>query len=267
MSSLVRAVVSLVLIVSAAFFSPGISVAKKISNLCRISYPSDKQVEWKCRRLKGRETLESLFGGRWIDAARFNRMDRRHAYAGISIKVPDHPDDIKGFSPMPMHYEPAETEDKFILIDLAEEFLGAYERGNLVLSSPIAAGEKEHETPQGDFRITAYDSRHKSSVYTIEKTRKLYPMHFGLRFHISKDWVSFWIHGRDVPGYPASHGCIGLYDEAMQKSYYGYPKEPVLDDARRLFEWVISPAADDGKFHILKSGPKVRIINYAPVTK
>ncbi len=28
---------------------------------------------------------------------------------------------------------------------------------------------------------------------------------------------AFWIHGCDLPGYPASHGCVGLYDEEMQK--------------------------------------------------
>jgi hypothetical protein len=67
-----------------------------------------------------------------------------------------------------------------------------------------------------------------------------------------------------VPGYPASHGCIGLYDEAMQKKYYGFPKKPELDDARKLYEWVVSAVPDDGKFHILENGPKVVIIGHAP---
>ena len=222
------AVLSSVLLVSIIFFYPVISHAKKISNLCKVSYPSDKKVEWKCRRLKRGETLEGLFDDRWIDVARFNRVDRRHTYAGIAIKVPVHIDDIKDFTPLPAHYGPAEAEAKFILIDLAEEFLGAYEYGNLKFSSPIAAGEKDHETPKGDFRITAYDSKHKSSIYPVEKTDKPYPMYSGLRFYVSKSGVASWIHGRDVPGYPASHGCIGLYDEEMQKSYFGYPGKPVL---------------------------------------
>ena len=44
------------------------------------------------------------------------------------------------------------------------------------------------------------------------------------------------IHGRDLPGYPASHGCIGLYDEPMQKEQYGVPGDPELNDAKRRFE-------------------------------
>jgi len=29
---------------------------------------------------------------------------------------------------------------------------------------------------------------------------------------------------------------FGLYDEAMPKKHYGYPKKPELEDARRLYE-------------------------------
>lgn len=231
---------------------------------CKVRYPSDSMIDWKCQRIKKGENLEKLFGDRWIDVARFNRIDRRHVYPGISIKVPERLKDIENFSPLPQYYEPAKDETKFILIDLSEQFLGAYEYGGLVFSSPVATGEKGNETPTGDFRITAYNSRHRSSLYFIEKTNIPYPMHYGLRFHISRAGVAYWIHGRDIPGYPASHGCVGLYDEEMQKKYYKYPKDPVLQDSKRLFDWAISPLMDDGKFHLIKDGIKVRIIGKTP---
>lgn len=249
------------------FLVPSFSEAKIISSLCRINHPSDIHAEWECRKLKKGETLENIFKDRWIDIVRFNRVDRRHVYPGISIKVPKRLEDIKDFTPMPRYYQPAESEPKFILVNLSEQFLGAYEYGQLVFSSPIATGEKGNETPNGEFKIDAYDSRHKSSLYFIEKTRILYPMNYGLRFYTNRKGVSFWIHGRDLPGYPASHGCIGLYDEEMQKKYYGYPKNPELEDTKMLFEWVISPLQDDGKFHILKDGPKMLVIGSAPGTK
>ena len=254
-------------IVYLLFLVPSFSEAKIISSLCRINHPSDIHVEWECRKLKKGETLENIFKDRWIDIVRFNRVDRRHVYPGISIKVPKRLEDIKDFTPMPRYYQPAESEPKFILANLSEQFLGAYEYGRLVFSSPIATGEKGNETPNGEFKIDAYDSRHKSSLYFIEKTRILYPMYHGLRFYTNRKGVSFWIHGRDLPGYPASHGCIGLYDEEMQKKYYGYPKNPELEDAKMLFEWVISPLQDDGKFHILKDDPKMLVIGSAPGTK
>jgi hypothetical protein len=237
---------------------------KTVPAPCKISHTSDMLRKWECRRLRTGDTLESLFGDRWQDFARFNRIDRRHAYPGVSLKVPTQLDDMRGFTPMPGLYRPAESEAKFILIDLSEQFLGAYEYGRLVFSSPVATGEKSNKTPTGEFRITGFNRNHRSSLYFVENTVIPYPMNYGLRFHVNTSGVSYWIHGRDVPGYPASHGCIGLYDEAMQKKYYGFPKKPELDDARKLYEWVVSAVPDDGKFHLLESGPKVKIIGHAP---
>src|SRR5512139_658462 len=52
---------------------------------CEIAYPSNATIEWECRTLRSGESLEKLFGERWLDVARFNRIDRRHVRAGISI--------------------------------------------------------------------------------------------------------------------------------------------------------------------------------------
>ncbi len=248
-------------------FLSGISwgeALKSPPSLCKINYPSDAKVQWECRRLKKGETLESLFGDRWIDVVRFNRIDRRHVYPGVYLKIPMQLEDIRDFTPMPHDYPEAGGEAKFILVDLSEQFLGAYEYGRLVLSSPIAAGEKGHETPTGEFRITAFHRNHISSLYLIEDTDIPYPMDYALRFYISSKGISYWIHGRDIPGYPASHGCIGLYDEPMQKRYYRIPENPVLEDARTLYEWVLSPLPDDGEFHPLKNGPRMLIVGSAP---
>lgn len=233
--------------------------------LCAIEHPSDSNVTWECRRLRKGESLETLFGERWRDVLRFNRIDRRHIYRGIYLKVPNRLDDIENFTPMPATYLPAEKDAKFILIDLSEQFLGAYEFGRLVFSTPIATGEGGNCTPAGKFRITAVDPQHRSSLYFIEKTRIKYPMNYALRFFINSRGVEFWIHGRDLPGYPASHGCVGLYDEAMQKKYYKYPGKPMLEDAETLYKWVISPLADDGGLRVLKNGPRIQIIGHAPL--
>ena len=197
--------------------------------------------------------------------ARFNRIDRRHAWPGMTLKVPKRLEDIKYFSPLPAEYPPAEKEEKFILIDLSEQFLGAYTYGRLAFSFPIASGDSKFKTPTGEFRVTAFSRNHVSSLYKIEKTRIPYPMHYALRFLISSKDVAFWIHGRDLPGYPASHGCVGLYDEEMQKKYYRNPEEPVLEAARILYEWTIFPNPDDGEMHTLKNGPRVVVIGKSPI--
>ncbi len=241
-----------------SFLEKGADAAPARS-FCRI-YPGDKAIEWECRRLGKGETLEKLFGRRWQDVARFNRIDRRHANAGVYLKFPKRPDDLRDYTPLPRYYEPAETEEKLILVDLSKQFLGAYERGRLVFSIPVASGNKKNRTPVGKFRVSASNSKHKSSVYFIKDSDIPYPMNYGLRFYVDGDGVSYWLHGRDLPGYPASHGCLGLYDEEMQKTVYGAPRRPELTDAKRLFEWVLSPLSDDGKFHVLEKGPAVWVV-------
>ncbi|MDP2382077.1 MAG: L,D-transpeptidase [Nitrospirota bacterium] len=231
---------------------------------CEIHYPSDATVEWDCHVILPGESLETIFGESWNEGARFNRIDRRHAHAGLSIKVPRRIEDLVQFTPLPLFYPPGELDEKFILIDLTEQFLGAYEFGALRFDSPITSGNGRNETPAGEFRLAAAHRQHQSCLYTIEGTDRPYPMNYALRFHVNREGVSYWIHGRDMPGYPASHGCIGLYDETMQQEQYGVPKEPELSDAKRLFEWVLGGEIGDDRVIPLSHGPRVHIIGQAP---
>ena len=237
---------------------------KKHRGPCEIHYPSDAMVEWNCRVIPLGKSLETMFGEDWVDVARFNRIDRRHAHPGLSIKVPRRLEDLAQFTPLPLVYPPGELNEKFILIDLTEQFLGAYEFGALRFATPIASGDGLNETPTGAFRLTAAHLQHQSDLYTIEGTDRPYPMNYALRFHVNREGVSYWIHGRDMPGFPASHGCIGLYDEPMQNEQYGIPKDPELNDARKLFVWVLGGEPDDDRVIPLPRGPRVHIIGQAP---
>jgi hypothetical protein len=237
---------------------------KKYRGSCAIHYPSDATLQWTCRVIPPGKSLETIFGEYWVDVARFNRIDRRHARPGLSIKVPRRFEDVASVNPLPLFYQAAEEDEQFILIDLAEQFLGAYEYGALRFKSPIASGNGLNETPTGEFRLTAARLHHQSSLYTIEGTDRPYPMNYALRFHINREGVSYWIHGRDLPGYPASHGCIGLYDESMQKEQYEEPKDPELFDAQRLFLWVLGREPDDERVIPLPRGPRVHIVGGAP---
>ncbi|MBK5282161.1 MAG: L,D-transpeptidase [Nitrospiraceae bacterium] len=237
---------------------------KKYRGPCEIAYPSDVTVEWDCRIIRPGESLEAIFGEYWVEGARFNRIDRRHAHSGVSIKVPRRLEDLAQFTSLQPFYPPGELNEKFILIDLTEQFLGAYEFGALRFSTPIASGNGLNETPTGKFRLTAAHLQHQSGLYTVEGMDRPYPMNYALRFHVNREGVFYWIHGRDMPGYPASHGCIGLYDESMQKEQYGIPKEPELNDAKRLFVWVLEGETNDDRMIPFPRGPKVHIIGQAP---
>lgn len=276
MRYLVRTMLTLVLLLLCA--SEG-TAAVKLKSLCGVRFPGDAPIEWDCVKLTSKDTPQKLFGEYWQDVLRFNRMDRRHFYGGMSIKVPRRLEEVKGFSPLPRFYPEAEADEKFILVDQAEMFLGAYEYGKLVFSTPAAVGVEGHRAPNGEFRIDAIDRRHTSNMYTMEEIGRRYPMHYGLRFFQDKSiptTPSYYIHGRDVPGYPASHGCIGLYDEEMQIEYYSaYDrkvygrdyhelKPPLLEGIKVLYRWVVGSHDDSGKFHKIDYGPRVKIIGTPP---
>ena len=261
------------------FASAGVA-SIKVKSLCDIHYPSDARIEWHCRKLQWTDTPEGLFGDLWPGVLRFNRMDRRHFIGGRSIKVPERLEDVRDFTPLPATYPDAAMDDKFILVDQTESFLGAYELGKLVMSFPAAVGIEGHRVPDGEFRIDAADRNHASNLYTVEEIGRPYPMHYALRFYTDKNaegWPSYFIHGRDLPGYPASHGCIGLYDEEMQKDYYSahdrkvnkpYYHEltpPFLEAAKKLYLWATGPGPDPSDFHRISDGPRVLIVGAPPL--
>lgn len=236
-------------------------------DLSRIEYPSLAIIEWHPHFLRPHDSLERLFGDDWVAVARFNRIDRRHAYPGVTIKVPDNIEQIKDYTPLPTLYEPAKEYPRYILVHVTEQWLGAYEFGKLKSSMPAATGVQEHLTPMGIFRVDACHRSHTSSLYKTEKGDAQYPMDYAIRFYVSPDHVAFWIHARDLPGRPASHGCVGVFDETMQRRTYGVPAVPVLDDARRLYDWVIGPEGlltDAGGLRIMPDGPVVEVTGDLP---
>ncbi|GAB4295290.1 MAG: L,D-transpeptidase [Desulfuromonadia bacterium] len=236
-------------------------------DLTRVDFPSQRTIPWRPHFIMPHETLESLFGPRWPLVARFNRVDRRHAYPGVTIKVPLDLESVAGYTPMPKVYEPARRHEKYILIELGEQWLGAYEYGRLVFSVPAASGKKGTETPVGTFRVDARHRTHTSSLYRIDGKEEQYPMDYAMRFFIGPDNVSYWIHSRDIPGRPASHGCVGLFDEAMQKRVFGIPVDPVLMDSRRLYDWGVGEEVydgDTGDLEELEDGPFVEIRGSLP---
>lgn len=247
---------------------PAASPADKAKeDLSRVEYPSLKNVRWHAHFIKPNETLESIFGRDWVWVARLNRIDRRHVYPGMTIKAPDVMADIRNYCPLPSQYEPARNQEKYILVDITEQWLGAYEHGRLVFSAPAATGKEGTETPTGIFRIDARHLTHTSSLYKTANDEEQYPMDNALRFHIGPDNVSYWLHARDLPGRPASHGCIGLYDEEMQKRVFNTPGNPVLLDSRKLYEWAAGEAEygdDYGELDELEDGPVVEVRGALP---
>jgi len=130
-------------------------------------------------------------------------------------------DKDKMFVPLDYSIEPkilpeflpgAANHEKYILIDLRQQYLGLYESGNLRYCFPISSGTFKR-MPLKKFVIINMDQVHFSSKYEQA------PMDHAL--HIGKD---YFIHEGIVPGYPASHGCIRIFPLHARFLFYQWAK-------------------------------------------
>ena len=87
-----------------------------------------------------------------------------------------------------------------ITVSLDKQWLKIYDERGLFAESPISSGTKTHPTPMGVFSILEKSKWHRSNLYSSA------PMPFMQRI----TWSGVALHAGELPGYPASHGCIRL---------------------------------------------------------
>ena len=87
-----------------------------------------------------------------------------------------------------------------IVVSIGKQTVTVYDDGKVIAKSPISSGMSGHPTPTGIFSILEKNRYHYSNLYGGA------PMPFMQR--VTNSGVA--MHAGDLPGYPASHGCIRL---------------------------------------------------------
>ena len=85
-----------------------------------------------------------------------------------------------------------------IMVSIDRQHLYVYRDGALIGVSTVSTGKPGKDTPLGEFRILQKNVHHRSNIYSNA------PMPYMQRL----TWGGIAIHGGQLPGYPASHGCI-----------------------------------------------------------
>lgn len=142
-------------------------------------------------------------------------------------------DRAAGLSPGQFVWEPkaASTGPLFLVIDLTRQRILLYRGGVPIAASTISSGSDGRETPTGMFTILQKEVVHRSRTYDDA------PMPYMQR--LTEKGVA--MHAGNLPGYPASHGCIRL-PRAFAKLLYGITElgTPVMitddEQARRAAE-------------------------------
>ncbi len=101
------------------------------------------------------------------------------------------------------HPERAPDGPVIIIVSIPNQWVAVYRNGTRIAVSTCSTGRPGHTTPTGTFIILQKDVNHHSSLYNNA------PMPFMERV----TWGGVALHAGDLPGYPASHGCVRLPKE------------------------------------------------------
>ena len=86
------------------------------------------------------------------------------------------------------------------IVSLPDQRVYVYRNGVRIAASSCSTGKLGHATPTGVFKILQKDKNHHSSTYNNA------PMPYMNRL----TWSGIALHAGQLPGYPASHGCVRL---------------------------------------------------------
>ena len=87
-----------------------------------------------------------------------------------------------------------------VIVHLPTQRAYVYRNGIRIGVTTVSSGKKGHKTPTGIFTILQKNKDHKSNLYNNA------PMPYMQRL----TWDGIALHAGNLPGYPASHGCIRM---------------------------------------------------------
>src|SRR6201995_3619322 len=100
-----------------------------------------------------------------------------------------------------------------VIVSLAGQLAFVYRNGVLIGVSTVSTGTKDHATPTGVFTVLQKKVTHYSNLYNSA------PMPYMQRL----TWDGIAMHAGNLPGYPASHGCVRM-PKAFSQLLYGVTK-------------------------------------------
>ncbi|GLI92797.1 hypothetical protein LMG27198_17890 [Methylocystis echinoides] len=98
------------------------------------------------------------------------------------------------------HPERAPSGPVSVVVSLPEQRVHVYRNGIRIAVSTCSTGKPGHATPTGVFVVLQKDKNHHSSIYDDAPMPNMNRL----------TWSGVALHAGNLPGYPASHGCVRL---------------------------------------------------------
>ncbi len=107
------------------------------------------------------------------------------------------------------HPEVSPAGPVVILVSLPDQVMYVYRNGVRIGRSTVSTGTAGHRTPTGVFTVLQKKVDHESSIYKGAKMPNMQRL----------TWTGIAMHAGQLPGYPASHGCVRLPEDFAAKLY------------------------------------------------
>ncbi len=109
---------------------------------------------------------------------------------------------VKDLKPGEFTWHPERSPDGpvAIIVSIPDQRVSVYRNGIRIGVSTCSTGAPGHSTPTGVFTILEKDKNHRSSTYNDAPMPNMNRL----------TWSGIALHAGNLPGYPASHGCIRL---------------------------------------------------------
>lgn len=92
-----------------------------------------------------------------------------------------------------------------VVVSISEQRVYLMVDKDVAIDSPISSGRPGRSTPTGNFTVSEKDKNHVSTIY-----------HCPMKYFLRLSGMSFGLHVGQLPGYPASHGCVRLPEQAAK---------------------------------------------------
>ncbi len=127
------------------------------------------------------------------------------ALAGVVVK------DIRDLEPgeFTWHPERSPSGPVAIVVSIPDQRVHVYRNGVRIAVSTCSTGKPGHSTPTGVFTVLQKDKHHRSSTYGGAPMPNMNRL----------TWDGIALHAGNLPGYPASHGCVRLPTEFSAKLF------------------------------------------------
>ncbi len=105
--------------------------------------------------------------------------------------------------------ERAPSGPLLVVVSIDDQVAYVYRNGVQIARSTVSTGAPGHDTPTGVFTILEKNKVHESSIYKGAQMPNMQRL----------TWSGIAMHAGDLPGYPASHGCVRLPHEFSDKLF------------------------------------------------